>query len=293
MSQVRPYLQLIRVPNLFTAMADIMAGAWVAAGLAGSSPFSSQLIALIVSSTCLYAMGVVLNDYFDRHLDKMERPERPIPSGRISPAAALGLGIALGTAGVVAAAVVGMTSLALAVLTVACILLYDRYAKHHPVYGPITMGICRGLNLLLGMSLVPEQLLAYWWLSVFGVLYISAVTLMARGEVGPGSYPIRVRFVAAVIALCSIGVLLISTSAYQAVTLLAVVIFLIWTFSGVGPALKESTAPNIRGAVGKCIVALPLLDAAIAAPFGGWLAFASVVIFLVCSFSLAKLFAVT
>jgi 1,4-dihydroxy-2-naphthoate octaprenyltransferase len=292
MSAVRPYLQLIRLPNLFTAMADIMAGAWVAAGVSGS-PFTPSIAALLLSSACLYAMGVVLNDYFDRDLDKVERPERPIPSGRISASAALTLGLALGIAGIGLSAFVNLTSLLLAVLIAAFILIYDRFAKPHPVLGPVTMGICRGLNLLLGLSFVPEQVLPYWWLSAFGIVYITGVTLMARGEVGSGFYPVRVRFVAIIIVLCAVGIGLMSSPESLAVTLLAIAVFLAWTLSGVGPALKQAIPANIRRAVGTCIIALPLLDAAIAAPFGGWLAFVSVLLFLLFSYSFAKLFAVT
>lgn len=292
MSQARHYFQLLRLPNLFTAMADIMAGAWVATGITGY-PFSPLLATLLLSSTCLYAMGVVLNDYFDRDIDLVERPERPIPSGKISPSSALRLGIVLGIAGIGLSSFVSLSSLIIALLITLSLWIYDQYAKHHPVFGPITMGICRGLNLLLGLSLIPGQIYSYWWLSGFGLLYITAVTLMARGEVGDGLYPIRVRFVAIIIVLCSAGILMLQTPAFLWATLLAVGFFLIWTLSGVWPALKEAVTPNIRRAVGKCIIALPLLDAAIAAPFGGWIAFTSVLIFLLFSYSFAKLFAVT
>lgn len=292
MSKVRAYLQLIRLPNLFTAMADIMAGVWVAVGISGMT-LSGAVLALLFSSTCLYAMGVVLNDYFDRKLDQAERPERPIPSGSVTPAAAVGLGIILGIAGVALASMVNGMSLVLALIIVFLIVLYDRYAKHHAVLGPITMGLCRGFNLLLGISFVPDQVLAYWWLAGFGVLYITSVTLLARGEVGEGVYPVRVRAMAMVIVICAIGATMLSTPSSRTVTLFAVFAFILWTFYGLGPALRKSVASNIRRAVGKCIVALPLLDAAIAAPFGGWAAFLSVVIFMIASYSLARLFAVT
>ncbi len=47
---------------------------------------------LLAASGMLYAAGVTLNDWFDRELDARERPGRPIPSGRVSAAAAGRLG---------------------------------------------------------------------------------------------------------------------------------------------------------------------------------------------------------
>src|ERR1041385_8386665 len=74
-----PYLQLMRPPNLVTANADVLAG-FAVAGL----PRFDLLPWLLVATTCLYAGGVVLNDVFDARLDACERPERPIPSGRVA-----------------------------------------------------------------------------------------------------------------------------------------------------------------------------------------------------------------
>src|SRR5947208_8717609 len=76
-----------------TAVADVLAGGAVA-GLG----HSGRLRWLIGATACLYAGGVVLNDFFDRDLDARERPERPLPSGRVPPAhaAALGTGLLIG-----------------------------------------------------------------------------------------------------------------------------------------------------------------------------------------------------
>ena len=62
----------------------------------------SRTAGLVASSSCLYLAGMALNDYADRDVDAVERPGRPIPSGRVSPEFALGLAGAL-TAGAGAA----------------------------------------------------------------------------------------------------------------------------------------------------------------------------------------------
>src|SRR5262245_28086746 len=75
---LRGYVELLRPANVITALTDVLAG-FAIAGLA--SP--KALPWLLLATACLYAGGVVLNDVFDRRIDANERPERPIPSGRV------------------------------------------------------------------------------------------------------------------------------------------------------------------------------------------------------------------
>ena len=82
------YLQLVRLPNVFTALADVAMGFFVTQGiveLASLEPVQIvRLTLLCVASACLYLAGMALNDAFDADIDREERPERPIPSGRVS-----------------------------------------------------------------------------------------------------------------------------------------------------------------------------------------------------------------
>ncbi len=89
---VRAYLQLVRAPNVFTAMADILLGYLFTHEQLQRWPLFASLLA---ASTLLYLSGMVLNDYFDREVDARERPERPIPSGHVAPATALRLGLTM------------------------------------------------------------------------------------------------------------------------------------------------------------------------------------------------------
>jgi 4-hydroxybenzoate polyprenyltransferase len=85
---------------------------------------------------------VVFNDVFDARLDAVERPERPIPSGRASLQGATILGIVLLLVGVVAAAFVSAFSGVLAAGIAVLALVYDKYGKHTPL-GPSTWA-CAG-----------------------------------------------------------------------------------------------------------------------------------------------------
>ncbi len=77
---IRPWLQLIRLPNVVTAAADSLAGWLLATGSLGE-PW--RWLPLVVSSMVLYASGTMLNDVFDFEIDRLERPGRPLPSGRV------------------------------------------------------------------------------------------------------------------------------------------------------------------------------------------------------------------
>ena len=181
MNAYRGYLELVRPANVATALADILAG-YAAAGM----PLNGALGWLLLATACLYAGGVVLNDVFDRDIDRSERPERPIPSGRVSPASAAALGAGLLTVGILAASFANPTAAIVATATAAAVLLYDAWGKRQGLLGPLNMGICRGLNLLLGISAAPAALQTAWPLALLPVVYITAVTAVSRGEVHGG-----------------------------------------------------------------------------------------------------------
>ena len=93
-----PILQLLRLPNVFTALADVAMGFLVTRG----SLQPGGLFALLAAASCqLYLAGMVLNDVFDAEVDARERPGRPIPSGRVSLAKAQLVGWGLLTGGTI------------------------------------------------------------------------------------------------------------------------------------------------------------------------------------------------
>lgn len=186
MQKFRATLQLVRLPAVFTAMADIFLGFLLTHNkLEPAAVFGL----LLVASSCLYLSGMVFNDVFDRRIDAVERPERPIPSGRVSLPSAIGLGVVLMLAGIAAAAAVEIvrdsaqtSSLVIAGGLVLCILAYDGFLKRTPL-GPVAMGGCRFLNVMLGASATyfvwarPQTYVAIG-LGVF----IAGVTWFARHE---------------------------------------------------------------------------------------------------------------
>lgn len=171
------YLELVRAPAVLTVLGDTLAG-----GSAAGHALGGRRITLPLASACLYAGGMALNDYADRRIDARERPERPIPSGRISARNALTAAAALTVTGLgLSAAGGGRRALAVAVPLAASIWTYDLLAKNNAVSGALTMGACRALDVLLGAGsghLRPA-------LSAAGIMggHTVAVTLLSRGEV--------------------------------------------------------------------------------------------------------------
>ncbi|MBO4163252.1 SCO3242 family prenyltransferase [Micromonospora antibiotica] len=146
MTSVADLAELVRAPAALSVPGDLVAGA-AAAGVLGP-----RTAGLAGASVLLYWAGMAANDWADRGLDAEERPERPIPSGRITPAAAAGVAIGLTAAGLgLAAAVGGRRATAVALPLAATIWGYDLVAKNTAA-GPAVMAACRGLDVLLGAS---------------------------------------------------------------------------------------------------------------------------------------------
>ncbi len=185
-SRLYAWLQLVRLPNVFTAMADVAMGLFFVQGVAAADD-AAVLGLLLGASSLLYIAGVVLGDVFDIEQDRGERPERPLPSGRIALGTAagfgwgallLGVGLAWGAAWHVANPWPGIVACGLA----ACIVLYDAGVKKTPA-GPVAMGACRMLNVLMGMSVVSLPWAGEHWLVAGAVgIYITGLTWFARSE---------------------------------------------------------------------------------------------------------------
>jgi len=196
MSQIRAFLELCRPANVITALSDVLAGMSIVGFLFGFKDYQiNPTLLLGISSMLMYAGGVVMNDVFDMELDKIERPERALPSGRLGKSTAIVGGISLFIIAIALAFFQSIFSGLLSILLVGFILFYDAYAKKFLVLGPLIMGLCRTLNLGLGMSVYEMEFIAYINLLAIPLLYIGAITLISKGEVhGSKKWPMLVAF---------------------------------------------------------------------------------------------------
>ncbi|MFD9290105.1 SCO3242 family prenyltransferase [Streptomyces sp. NPDC060030] len=145
-ARLRAWAELLRVSALFTVPGDALAGA----AAAGRQPGPGTALA-VGASLCLYEAGMALNDWADREEDAADRPHRPIPSGRVTPGAALAAAGALTAAGLALAARAGRPALAVASGLAATVWAYDLRLKHTKL-GPAAMASARTLDLLLGAT---------------------------------------------------------------------------------------------------------------------------------------------
>jgi 4-hydroxybenzoate polyprenyltransferase len=252
---MRAYLQLLRLPTVFTAMADIFLG-YLLTHRGFELP--EVFLALLAASCGLYLAGMVFNDVFDREQDARERPNRPIPSGRVSLRAAVILACVLMLAGVAAAMRVSMWSAIIAVLLAIAVLGYNAVLKRTPL-GPLGMGTCRFLNVMLGASGLPDATAAGLWappqlVCAIGLgIYIVGVTWFARTEARKSSQ--RQLTLALVVLDAGVAFLawVIVTFPGRAETHIAIILLLLVTgslnfraFAAVGDPTPERVQPMIK-----------------------------------------------
>jgi 4-hydroxybenzoate polyprenyltransferase len=173
--------ELVRLPSVMSVPGDTLVGA-----AAAGAPMTPVAVAgRAVASGCLYLGGMALNDYADRDVDAVERPHRPIPSGRVDPALALRLARGLTVAGLAVAGLVGgRRALRVALPLAGTVWAYDLALKDTAA-GPVAMAGCRALDVVLGASggtlggaLVPAAAVAGHTLTI---------TLVSRHEAEGGT----------------------------------------------------------------------------------------------------------
>jgi 4-hydroxybenzoate polyprenyltransferase len=278
------FAQLLRIPNVFTAFADIcMAGA--ATGAITERP--GAFVLLLLASGCLYLGGMVWNDVCDRAEDAKVRGFRPIPSGRVSLRTAVILGAVLMLAGIGFAWLADLTlptrtnvmrfggnPLHVAVVLAVLIFLYDSWLKRTPA-GPIGMGLCRFMNVMLGLSIagVPfsSEPFPLHLAAVIGI-YIVGVTWFARTEEAASNR--RQLILAACVMLSAVGLavaipvhLPVGSSPWFFPYLLVAFGFIVGI--PVVRAINRPEPKHVQTAVKRSILGLVVLDAVLATAFVG------------------------
>jgi 4-hydroxybenzoate polyprenyltransferase len=278
------FAQLLRLPNVFTAFADIALGAAVTAAILPSAPLAFWVAMTLVAlaSGCLYLAGMVWNDVFDRAEDAVARPFRPIPSGRVSVRSAVLLGIALLALGMGLAALAGLPGhaqwnhepLAYAIGITVAVLLYDGGLKRTPI-GPVAMGSCRFLNVLFGLSPIPDELLdlelRFHIAGVVGI-YIVGVTWFARTEEARSN---RRQLIAATIVIALslvLGLILKAKLPPGSGTFLFPYLLVAFGFLIGRPIARALASPGpreVQSAIKRAVLGLVVLDAVLATAFAG------------------------
>lgn len=241
----------------------------------------------------LYAGGVVMNDVFDAGLDAVERPDRPIPAGFVPLTSAFFFGISLLILGILFAVFTHLVSGIIASLIAIASIIYDRWGKSYNIWGPMNMGICRGLNLILGLSILPLFSSPLAWIGIVPVIYIAAITSISKGEVSGGN---RSTIISAM-AFCIFVVITIMTFGFINSQGLPTMIFLLLFISFILPhlikAIKNPSGEYIGKSVKAGVLGIILMDAAWSAAGAGWMAGIATALLLPITLVIARYFEVT
>ncbi|NJQ07911.1 SCO3242 family prenyltransferase, partial [Streptomyces lonarensis] len=175
--RVADLAELVRAPAALTVPGDVVVGA-----AAAGRPLDGRTALTAAGAACLYWAGMALNDWADREEDARDRPARPIPSGRVTPNAALATAVGL-TAGGLALAAAGGGGRALltrALPLAGAVWTYDLVTKSTPL-GPPTMAAARALDVLLGAG--PGGARRALPAAALTAGHVLAVTRLSRREV--------------------------------------------------------------------------------------------------------------
>jgi len=268
---MRRYLELVRIPAVFTAPADVLAGFALAVAW-GHQLQIFEAVVLLGASALIYCAGMAANDVFDRRVDLEERPSRPIPSGRISLRAAWTFVLSAQALGLGCAAVVGEAALAAAGITVAATYLYNGLLKSS-ILGPVIMGLCRYGNALIGLSVLGWTALSPYLLviPVTTTLFVIMLTTVSRYEVAGGQNG-RGRFalmgLVTMAGLCGlwsgVGVLPVRWAAALGL------IPILWLYRPAMQAWTTGKSEAFRATVMAGIFGIALVNAVIAVGTGQW-----------------------
>ncbi|QDS99654.1 UbiA family prenyltransferase [Adhaeretor mobilis] len=299
-SQFAAWRQLFRIANVFTAVSNVLAGAMLSDG--DWLP-AAPLLLLIGSSALLYTAGMVLNDVFDSDLDAEERPERPIPSGRIDRQLAAFVGWALLAGGILCSAWASYELGSIAAVTIAAslavtIVMYNGGLKAIWA-GPLAMGWCRALNVLLGASLAGNEISAAAWLFAGAIgVYTIGLTVLARNEVGD-TERLQVRTSGLLLLAAFVLLFLVSFLRSPGDHDIGWYWILAWgsvlELAGIAyfAAVRSDTPQGVQLGVKRLILLFIVIDALICLLAGGWAPAGIVLLLLVPTLLLSRTHAMT
>jgi geranylgeranylglycerol-phosphate geranylgeranyltransferase len=228
-SKVRTYLELMRYGNCLMAGFAAVIGTLIAFNIlasestgshySGDFPFlDSALVFLVVF--LVSGAGNAINDYFDIKIDSINRPERPIPSGRVKLKEAFYFSYLLFALGTLLAFSINTVCGAIALFNSILLIIYAKTLKGTPFLGNLSIGYLTGSTFLFGASVFgPGGLKTLFVLFLLAALAITAREIIKdiedmegdRAE-GADTLPLRIGAKKASYLAALIGLLAVSLS---------------------------------------------------------------------------------
>jgi geranylgeranylglycerol-phosphate geranylgeranyltransferase len=149
MNKFGGFIRLMRPVNCIMMGFAVFVGAVLAAPQLGSLNWLNIMLGFLTGFT-FCAAAMVINDYYDRKIDAINEPQRPIPSGKVKPPEALAFVGVLSAAGFVFAIFVSLLCFAVASVSLAITLTYITVGKRTGVPGNFLVSICVAIPFIYG-----------------------------------------------------------------------------------------------------------------------------------------------
>lgn len=261
----KDYFLLIRLPNLFTLPSNILVGFAIASSLTLTITSLVQALLLVTISILLYCVGLVLNDLFDYNIDKKERPDRPLASGKISRKIAIVLVTIFSVIALGLSILVSVPTFGISLVLIALIFGYDKYLKNTQA-GPFTIAAARVMNVMLGTSAsfnnidsFPQFVILVFVLTITFV-YVSLIGFISKYEVQGFSENIKLYLIRVVIAGIISSITLftfIGFFKYESLIILALFLFIM---TKAVYRIENKDSKGIQQCIQKMIMSIIVLD---------------------------------
>ena len=159
----------MRLGNCAMAALGALLAAVVCVGMEGIDDFVEEVVISMAAVVMFTAAGNALNDYFDRDTDKVAHPERPIPSGRMSPKVARSAAAAMFAVSFVLSVFVNVYSILIVMSAILVMVYYERSLKAKGLSGNLAISWLTGALFLFGGAAVDKLELA-WILAALAFL---------------------------------------------------------------------------------------------------------------------------
>lgn len=142
---MEPWIRILRPLNLFQAMLAVVLATYIL----GELHQVQILFLLLLSVAVINSAGNVINDIYDLEIDRINRPERPLPAGDISIRNAWIYTIILFVAGVLTSALINWQTFLITTFIATPLLAgYSRWFKRMPIVGNLVVAIVLGLTFV-------------------------------------------------------------------------------------------------------------------------------------------------
>ena len=264
-SNLKDYLLLIRLPNLFTLPSNILVGFAIASSLTLTFTSFVQVLLLVTISIFLYCVGLVLNDLFDYNIDKKERPSRPIASGKISRKVAIVLVIIFTVIALSLSLLVSVPTFGISMVLISLIFGYDKYLKNTQA-GPFTIAAARVMNVTLGTSAslnnidsFPQFVILVFVLTITFV-YVTLIGFISKYEVQGFSENIKLYLILVVIAAIISSIILFTFIGFFKYESLIILVLFTFIMAKAVYRIQKKDPIGIQQCVQKMIVSIIVLD---------------------------------